>query len=188
MDTFYSFLIFALLLVLEQFAVHSWLAVYYRLGIPIFIIRKQHNSNATSQEDITSDEFSPRELAKKLAVAFAARPDHPSIKFKALATKNKTHREIAFHESLFESRPGFRYLPVTHSLARMKLERCEVSVTAYLDWYVLFVLVYLAQAAFQDRSFIIIAVVVLFIFTISLLSQRAVDKTVAEKISSILWE
>ena len=38
MDSFYAFLLFAGLLVLETLAAQSWLAPYFRMGIPVYYI------------------------------------------------------------------------------------------------------------------------------------------------------
>jgi hypothetical protein len=191
MDHFYAFLTFAVILVLEQLAANTWLAAYYRFGLPVMVARKRLASGVIAPgrqeaERQEAETFSPGDLARALTNLFQARPDHPSIRFKALANRQKKQVEIAFHESFFEPRAGFRYLPVTHSLARLRLGQGEVTVTGYVDWYVLFVLVYLVLNTIQDRSFIFVAIVVLVIFGISYIFQKAVNSLVAERINTIL--
>jgi len=184
MDPFYAFLIFAALLVLERMAASTWLAVYYRFGIPVMVIHRRLEAG----ERLDLETFEPKALAKALNGLFRARPDHPSIQFKALAAERKSRAEVAFHESLFETRAGFRYLPVTHALARLRLDEGVVSVTGYLDWYALFVLVYVVLATLQDRSFIFIAIIVVILFGVSYQFQKAVNGLVAERIESILMD
>ncbi len=186
MDHFYAFLIFALLLVLEQMAANAWLAVYYRYGIPVMWTRRRLAVEAVPPGRLDPETIDPRELAKALTGLFKARPDHPSIQFRALKTRSNSHVELAFHESLFEARAGFRYIPVTHALARLRLDQGDVTVTGYIDWYVLFVLVYLVLNSIRDQSFIFIAVIVVILFGVSYLFQRAVGRLVAERIETVM--
>jgi hypothetical protein len=188
MDTFYSFLIFAILVLLELLAAQSWLAAYYRFGIPVMSARRKLSPGTAKIALENQDPFAPRELAKKLTQSFSPHPGHTSLQFKALSTKNKSQVEIAFHEALFNPQPGFRYLPVTHALARMRLDSGEIKITGYLDWYVVFVLMYLVQASIQDLSFIFIAVIVLIIFGVSFLTQRTLYGWVAERLYAAMVE
>jgi hypothetical protein len=164
------------------------LAAYYRFGIPVMITRKRLVLGAINPAALDAETFAPGKLAKSLGEVFKATPNYPSIQFKALATRKKAHVDIALHESLFEPRTGFRYLPVTHSLARLRLDKGEVTVTGYVNWYVLFVLVYLVLNTLLDQSFIFIAIIVVIIFGVSLFFQKTVAGLVTERINSILGQ
>lgn len=173
MDHFYAFLIFAVLVVLENMAEQSWLAPYYRLGIPIFFTRRPLKLVASPD---------PKTLAKAMETRFTTTVQHPSIRFKALPGRGLL---LAFHEALFENRRGVRYLPVMHSLARVDAENQRLSVIGWLDWYVMFTLGYLLVTSLADTSFIPIAVVVLLLFSISYFSQSALNRRVAEQVAAL---
>lgn len=181
MDPFYSFLAFAVILALELMATQSWLAAYYRFGIPVYITRRPFGPDGTAREMVPSGEF-----AKALEDGLKNRPGVPALRFKVFPGGQSRRYDIAFHQTFFDPRSGSRYLPVTHSLARLFPDRGVLTVTGYLDWYVLFVLVYLVFSTIADRTFFFVDVVVLLIFGLSYIAQAGVNGLVAEKIQALL--
>ncbi len=181
MDPFYSFLAFALILAFELMATQSWLAVYFRFGIPVHAARRR-----LVQDVPTPETLDAAGLAKSLDERFKDRPGMPAIRFKPVAGGSST--SLAFHESLFDPHSRARYLPVMHSLARINPRQGIVTVTGYLDWYVLFILVYLVFSTIADRSFVFVDVVVALIFALSYFAQGMIDGMVAREIEAIITE
>jgi hypothetical protein len=167
LDPFYAFLIFAVLLALENMAAQMWLAPYFRFGIPVHVQRVN-----------PAEPVHLPQATKALSEKFRANPEHPSIRFKLFG-----ERQVAFREVLFENRGGVRYLPVMHSLVRLHPDRGTLALTGYLNWYVLAALVYVVYRSLSDRSFIPVAVLVVFIFGLSYAVQSAVNVRVAEALS-----
>jgi hypothetical protein len=165
-DPFYAFLIFAVLLSLEHMAAQAWLGPYFRFGIPVF----QHRTKLAFND--------LPEAARALGEKFRASPTHPSIRFRAIG-----ERQVAFREQLFENRGGARYLPVMHSLIRVQPERRALVLTGYLNWYVLAALIYVVYRSMQDRSFIPVAVLVVFIFGLSYAVQAGVNRRIAQNLN-----
>lgn len=187
MDHFYAFMAFVVIFSLEMFAAYSWLAAYYRFGLPVFLTRRGLEQDPGSPLRVV-----PWALAKSLAEGFKNHPTYPTIQCQAIAPAGQLkgpvseRTEIALHEAMFEPRRGFRYLPVMHSLARLDLARGRVTVSGYIDWYVLFILVYLVVTTAADRSFIPVALLVLVIFVVSYFTQAAIDRAAAEKLASLV--
>lgn len=166
MEPFTAFLIFVVLVALEFLLSQNWAGVYYRFGIPVFYRRGQ-----------LAGTLSTDSLPQTLMDRFTSRPEHPSIRFKALAPG-----QIAFRETFFENRGGFRYLPVMHSLLRLHPEQNSFHITGYLNWYVLFILVYLVLRSLEDRTFIPVAVLVVFILALSFVAQYAINQRLVKEI------
>lgn len=171
MDPFYGFLIFAFLVFIELLLAQTWVGAYFRLGIPIAMRTLALNSPPGQS---TGDEAA-RALAQSLTERFSTRPLHPSLRFKAVAPS-----VIAYREVLFENRSGVRYIPVMHSVLRLHPEQCRITVTGYINWYVVFALVYMALRIQDDSSFAIVAVLVLVVLVVSYLTQSAVNAQVAQ--------
>lgn len=167
MDPFYGFLIFAFLVFLELLLAQTWVGAYFRLGIPIAIRTRA----LPAQTGLPSGD----ELARRLDERFRTRPLHPSLRFKVVAPGT-----IAYREVLFENRSGVRYIPVMHSVLRLLPEQGRVSVTGYVNWYVIFALIYMALRIQDDSSFVIVAVLVLVVLVVSYLTQSAVNTQVAQ--------
>jgi hypothetical protein len=162
MDLFYAFLVFALVLAFELMAHLMWFGPYFRFGIPIF-----HKRQALTRP------LGPAEAAQALEPAFHGRPEHPSIRFKVIG-----ERTLAVREALFENRAGFRYLPVMHAALRLDRQDATAALTGYLNWYVLVTLVYIAYRASVERSFIPVAILVLFLFGLSFAAQVSLNRRV----------
>ncbi len=191
MDHFYAFLIFAVLIILEQMARAAWLPIYYRLGIPVNLTRMPLAREATPTGKPAAEDLSPVSLEKALQERFKNNPHYSTIRFKSLTSKQAEAKsfqplEIAFHETPFEARRGLRYLPVMHSRARIDGGRGLVTVIGFIDWYVIFTMVYLALTVLEDRSFIPVAVLVLLVLGLSYFGQSAVNRHVAERLNAIL--
>jgi hypothetical protein len=167
LDPFYAFLIFVVLLALENLAAQTWLGPYFRFGIPVAFQRGELNGSL----DLPGE-------ARALSEKFRANPIHPSIRFKPLG-----ERQVAFREALFENRGGVRYLPVMHSLIRLHPERRLFTLTGYLNWYVLAALAYVLYRSLDDRSFIPVALLVVFIFALSYAVQASVNRSIASTIN-----
>jgi hypothetical protein len=164
LDPFYAFLIFVVLLALENLAAQTWLGPYFRFGIPVAFQRGDLNGS-----------FDLPDQARVLSEKFRSNPVHPSIRFKPLG-----ERQVAFREALFENRGGVRYLPVMHSLIRLHPERGMFTLTGYLNWYVLAAFIYVLYRSLDDRSFIPVAVLVVFIFALSYAVQAGVNRSITQ--------
>lgn len=175
MDTFTAFLIFAALIALEALASQTWLPLYFRFGIPVSVQRRSLAGSAAE----------PGALARRLEQRFTGRPQHPSILFRPLPGNDPGAADLAFREQLFENRGGFKYLPVMHSLVRLRPERQSLIVTGYLNWYVLYILGYLVYRSLDDRSFLIVAALILFVLALSYAGQAAVNAQVAEELHAL---
>ena len=171
MDSFYAFLIFAVILALELFARQTWLAAYFRFGIPVYITRRKFAGSAE-----------PEALAGKLQERFKDRPGHPTLRFKLLSRAGQSRAAVAFQEALFEARSVPRYFPVMHSLAELDPARGEVRVTGWLNGYVVFLLVYLVVNSIADRGFVFVALLVAALFGLSYAAQAGVNHAVVEEI------
>lgn len=168
-DPFYAFLIFVAAAAFDILCAGAWLPVYYRFGIPLY-------SRGRRLNDLTKPEIETNRLAAALSDRFRARPEHPSILFKALS-----EREIAAREKLFENRGGFRYLPVMHSLIRLHPERDSVAVVGYINAYVLVALVYAAYRSAQETSFIPVAVLILVVLGLSYAAQSSLNHHILDQ-------
>lgn len=170
-DPFYAFLIFLAAAALDVLCAGVWLPVYYRFGIPLYSRRRRLN-------DLAGSEIETSRLAAALSERFRARPEHPSILFKALS-----EREIAAREKLFENRGGIRYLPVVHSLIRLHPERESVTVMGYINAYVLVALVYAAYRSTQETSFIPVALLILVVLGLSYAAQAGLNHHILDQIT-----
>ncbi len=181
MDPFYSFLAFALILAVELMATQSWLALYFRIGIPVYAARRKLAQDIAAPEGLDAGR-----LAKSLDENFKNRPGMPAARFKPIAGGLST--SLAFHETLFDPHSRSRYLPVMHSLVRIHPLRGMVTVTGYLNWYVLFILVYLVFSTIADRTFVFVDVVVVLILALSYIAQGTLDGMVAKEVEASIAE
>lgn len=168
MDPFYAFLVFALVLALDMLAGQFWVGWYYRFGLPVLVSRREWNP-------LPAAEPAAPVLAESLTPSFHGRPEHPSIRFKALS-----ERLVAFREVLFENRGGGRYLPVMHCVLRLHPEERALSVVGYLNGYVLVALAYLVYRAWTEPSFLPVAALILVILGLSFIAQVSVSRRVLE--------
>lgn len=173
MDTFYAFLIFALLLVVDLFAQQRWLALYYRLGLPVFFVR----APAAKNNPLRPAQWT-QETARDLEARFRGRPAHPSIQFRLLPGG-----ALAFRERLFENRGGFKYLPVIHSTARLHPQRGQVTVTGYLNLWVIFTLGYILYRSTVEAGFLPVALLALLVLALSFAAQAGINRQVARDLS-----
>ena len=165
MDPFYTFLVFAGVLVFEQLAARMWLPAYYRFGLPIFITRRNRNQRRTAGE-----------MAQTLEGAFGGRAEHPTIRFRPL-----DERVIAIHETLFENRGGFRYFPIMHSVLQVPPEKNAIQVTGYINAYILVALVYLVYRACTETGFLPVAFLILFVLGVSYAAQSGINRRIVEE-------
>jgi len=168
MDPFYSFLIFALVLALDLLAGQFWWKWYYRFGLPVLVSRREWAAAAPSA-------LAAPALAESLTPTFHGRPEHPSIRFKPLS-----ERLVAFREVLFENRGGGRYLPVMHYTLRLHPDERSLSVTGYLNGYVMVALAYLVYRAWAEPSFLPVAALILIILSLSFIAQVSVSRRVLD--------
>ena len=84
---------------------------------------------------------------------------------------------------LFENRTGLRYLPVFHSSLKLNPAGGPVTIIAYLNWYVLAVLVYGIYRSIQDPSFTPVAFLIAVILVISYFSQSSIIRRLSEYIA-----
>jgi hypothetical protein len=169
MDPFYAFLIFVSLVALDFLATNTWLAAYFRFGIPVYYHREALTGPLES-----------RVVAQALQERFKSSPLHPSIRFKAL-----NERQVALREAMFENRAGVRYLPVMHSLVRLQPRDGFLTLTGYLNWYVLATLAYLIYRSLAERSFIPVALLILFVLGLSYASQASVAGQVSRALPEL---
>jgi len=169
MDPFYAFIFFAALVVLENLAAQAWAAPYFRLGIPVFFSRAA-----------LSGPLDEAQAAQALEARFKGGPLHPSIHFKHLAPG-----QIALREALFENRGGVRYLPVMHSMVRLGPQPGQAILTGCLNWWVLAALAYTGFRSAADRSFIPVALLVLFILGFSYILQAGVSRRIVGALAEI---
>ncbi len=162
MDPFYAFLIFAVLLVLENLAAQSWAAPYFRLGIPVFFTRAALDGPLPEAQ-----------AAQALEAQFKGGPLNPTVRFKPLG-----EGQIALREALFEPRGGIRYLPVFHALARIEPQSAQVTLTGYINVWVLAALAYMIYRAQADPGFVPVALLILFILAFSYVLQASVARRV----------
>jgi hypothetical protein len=170
MDPFYAFILFAMLVALETLAAQAWLPAYFRFGIPIYV-----------RSAACAVPFDPSEAAGRLQESLKSSPMHPSIRFQAF-----NERQLAFREALFENRGGIKYLPVMHSLIRLRPGGRALTLTGYLNWSILAALLYLVYRTLTDRSFIPVAILVLFILTLSYVFQSGANGRVIGSINDLL--
>jgi hypothetical protein len=168
MDPFYAFLIFAVLLVLENLAAQTWLSLYFRIGLPVYYRRAALERPLTGETDAALNQ------------AFEATPVHPSIRFKHLDP-----RTIALREALFENRAGFRYLPVMHSTLRIHPVSQTAALTGYINLSVLFIIIYAIQRAVVERSFIPVAALVLLVLVLSYLAQVSLNNRILAALQNL---
>ena len=96
---------------------------------------------------------------------------------------------IAFRETLFENRGGFKYLPVIHSLIHLRPDGDSttgggtLTVSGYLNIYVIFILVYLIARIRTEPSFLFVAALLLIIFGLSFATQAALNRRIAGALS-----
>lgn len=107
------------------------------------------------------------------------RPGMPRVRFKAIAP-----RLMAFREAFFEGGNRIRYLPVMHSAVSFDPDGGALTVTGYLNWYVLFILIYMLLRSLDEPSFILVAVLILVVLGLSYLMQWGVNQAVAAVLSA----
>lgn len=169
MDPFYAFIIFAVLLVLENLAAQSWAAPYFRAGLPVFLARVA-----------LAGPLAEAQAAQALEAQFKGGPFNPSIRFKPLG-----EGQIALREALFEPRGGVRYLPVFHALARIEPQAARASLTGYINYWVLAALAYMLYRAQADPGFVPVALLILFILGFSYILQASVARRVIRAIQEL---
>lgn len=150
------------MLALDFLAAMNWFGPYFRFGIPLYVRRAGRRRTAAP-------------ALETLQQTIQDRPNMPHLRFKFIAPGI-----MAFREAFFESGNGIRYLPVMHSAVQVEAEPGEVTLTGYMNWYVLFTLIYMLLRALDDPSFSLVAVLILFVFGLSYLIQRSVNQAVAE--------
>lgn len=150
----------------EFFAAQNWFGPYFRFGLPIYIQRADLP---------TGLETAPETLEQRLK----ARPHTPRIHFKTIAPG-----WVAFREAYLESGNGIRYLPVMHSVAQFDRDQGQVVVTGYLNWYVMFTLVYMLLRALAEPSFSIVAALILVLFGLSYAAQWGINRAVVEALGN----
>ncbi len=178
MDSLTGFFLFAVILVLEFLAQQTWFQPYYRIGIPLLRVR---SSVHPWPADLPRDGHA---VAQALAPLFGSSPEHPTLHFKAFSPQY-----IAFRETLFENRGGFKYLPVIHSLIHLRPDGDSttgggtLTVSGYLNIYVIFILVYLIARIRTEPSFLFVAALLLIIFGLSFATQAALNRRIAGALS-----
>lgn len=174
MDTFTAFFLFAALLAGDFLAAQTWLPVYYRFGLPVYFLSA---GSKPAPAAIPSEQ-----AARALEAAFKSRPQHPSIRFKALGSNG-----IALHETLFENRGGFRYLPVMHSYIRLDPARGRLNITGSINAYALFVIGFLVYRSLAEPPFIPVAILILVVLAISYAAQAGLNQQIAREVLAS-WE
>jgi len=178
LDPFIAFIIFALLIVLDILAQQRWLAPYYSFGLPVSYSRKKLTTRIWLKNGAAPSVVFTDAAAQDLEERFRGRPAHPSIQFHPLPGGG-----LAFREKLFENRGGFKYLPVMHSTARLNPERGQVSVTGYLNLWLIFTLGYVAYRVAIEPSFVPVALLALVVLLISYAAQHGLNRQVATSLS-----
>ena len=166
MDPFYAFLLFAVIVILELLAAQTWFGLYYRIGIPVSF----HSVSLSREVDLAG-------TTQALEQRFKNRLEHPTIRFKPLSSG-----AIAFREALFENRAGFKYFPVIHSIVQINDNKGRATITSFLNWYVLFALVYIVYRTSNDFSFTPVGVLLLAIFFLSYFIQVRINRAIAQEL------
>ena len=169
MDPFYTFLVFTVVLILEQLAGQRWLKGYYLFGLPIFITQRN-----MGQLTHTAD------IAQALEQVIQEKPRQITLRFRVL-----NERVIAIREALFENRAGFRYFPVMHTVLQTQPEKRQLQLIGYLNWYVLVALVYLVYRAATEPGFIPVAILILFVLIISYAAQAGINRQIVEEAAKV---
>lgn len=177
MDTLTAFFLFAALLAFDFLSAQSWLPFYYRFGLPVFFLSAGSKPARPLNPSIPTEQ-----MARALDATFKGRPQHPSIRFKALASNG-----IALREALFENRGGFKYLPVIHSYIRLDPSRSRLTITGSINAYTLFVIGYLVYRSLNDLSFIPVAILILGLLAISYVAQVSINSNISREILA-MWE
>jgi hypothetical protein len=161
MDPFYAFLLFAVLVILENMAAQRWMPVYFRTGLPVFIRRVPLAGVPDTQAAVAL-----------LESAFQSGP-HAAVRFQKIAPG-----QVALRAELFAQRTGPRYLPVLHSLVELRAN--SVIVRGSLNWYILVALGYAVNRSYFDQTFIPVNILLIVIFVLSYLAQAAILEKVAK--------
>lgn len=177
MDALTAFFLFAALLAFDFLSAQNWLPLYFRFGLPVFFLRAGAKPPRPAAAPIPTEQ-----MARALEAGFKGRPQHPSIRFKAL-----TPNGIALRETLFENRGGFKYLPVMHSYIRLDPARGRLTITGSLNAYTLFVIGYLVYRSLTEPSYIPVAILILVVLAISYAAQAGINQNIAREILSA-WE
>ena len=154
-----------MLIALEFVAASNWFGPYFSFGLPIYI---RHAGTHPGAEP----------SAQALEQLMQNRPNTPRVRFKAIAP-----RLTAFREAFFESGNRIRYLPVMHSAVSFDLERGGMTITGYLNWYVLFILVYMLLRSLDEPAFILVAVLIVVVLGLSYLMQWGINQAVTTALS-----
>lgn len=173
MDTFTAFLIIVTLFFLERLAMNSWLGAYFRFGIPIYhrTARRENLAGAGSTAANTA--------AADLSSRFLSSPLHPSVEFKDVRPNL-----VALREKFFENRAGARYLPVMHAALGWQDAPARVSLTGYLNWWVIAVVLYLFYQGTRELSFVPVAVLLGILFFLSYFLQADLFSKVFAAVTS----
>jgi len=114
----YDFAVLAVIFILETILSWSWVAPYFRHGIPIF-------SKTVPFCVLTSSTAISEQLSRELQRGFWRSQEFHPISEDA----------VAFREKAFEFRIMFSYTPIMHGLIAMSpLERIIV-VKGFLNWF-----------------------------------------------------
>lgn len=162
MDHIYAFAIFALLVILDLVSMQNWLRPYFRLGIPVYIKRTTFQAGSFSET-----------TAQALKQQFEQQPQHPSIRFKVISPV-----WLAWSETMFENRGGFKYMPVMHSSAFLNPQTNTLTVTGLVNWYIVFIILYLGASIPSDFTYGMIAVILLIIFALAYSVQKNINRDV----------
>lgn len=177
MDALTAFFLFAALLAFDFLSAQIWLPYYFRVGLPVFFLSTGSKPPRPAAAPIPTEQ-----MARTLEAGFRGRPQHPSIRFKALASNG-----IALRETLFENRGGFKYLPVMHSYIRLDPDHSRLSITGSINAYALFVIGYLVYRCLTEPSYIPVAILILVVLVISYAAQAGINQQIAREILSA-WE
>ena len=143
----------------------NWFGAYFSFGLPIYLRRL----------DSRAAEPSAQALEQRLL----NRPGTPRLHFKTLSP-----HLVAFREAFFESGNSVRYLPVMHSALSFDPNGDAMTITGYVNWYVLFILVYMLLRALEEPDFILVAVLILVVLGLSYMMQWGVNQAVASALSA----
>ena len=170
MDPLYAFLIFAALVILETLAHQFAVPGFFRIGLPVFFARRSRPGTVTAND-----------LATALATQVDPAQGLPILHFLVLSPS-----EIAVQERLFENRARGRFLPVMHSTLRVDSAGSQLTLTGYLNLYVLAAIAYIIYRAMQDQSFLPVGLLLLALFVISYVVQASLNQRIINTASQPL--
>jgi hypothetical protein len=162
MDPFYAFLIFAALVALETLAHQFALPGFFRIGLPVYLARRAVTGRPTAAD-----------LAAALANQVGPTQGLPVMHFPVLSPS-----EIAVQERLFENRSRGRFLPVMHSALRLDSASSRLTITGYLNLYVLAAIGYIIYRTLQDQTFLPVGLLLLALFVMSYVIQASLNQRI----------